>query len=99
MYANFAVDRILKAYGFGACELCVAGVAPDWDELCSSIRVPVTRRADGTLYGTRSQTVVAVWSNGTVELQERTIDAASGAWGSPLMTVFGTDIQQCNQPS
>ena len=71
-----------------------AGVAADWDELCSSIRVPVTRREDGTLYGTRSQTVVAIWDDGTAELQERNIDA-TGAWRPINATQFSVSLQSC----
>ena len=77
----------------------MAGVASEWDKLCSSIRVPVTQRKGGSLYGTRSQTVVAVWSDGRAELQERNINAASGAWGPTCTTMFWIDLQRCTPPS
>ena len=81
-------EQLLRSFGG-------TGVAADWDELCSSVRVPVTRREDGTLYGTRSQTVLAVWDNGTAELQERNIDAATGTWGSINATQFSVSLQSC----
>ena len=77
----------------------MAGVAPEWDELCSSIRVPVTRREGETLYGTRSQTVLAMWSDGTAELQERNLDEQSGTWGPKASIHFSTNLQQCSSPS
>ena len=40
------------------------------------------RHAQCGLYGTRCQTVLAVWSDGRAELQERALDAATMQWGS-----------------
>ncbi len=53
----------------------------------------MTRREDGTLYGTRSQTVLAMWDDGTAELQERNIDAAMGAWRSVNTTQFSISLK------
>lgn len=45
------------------------GVAPEIDEVCSPVFIPplVLSGAD---YGTRSQTVIAVWSSGSIEVDE-----------------------------
>ena len=55
----------------------------------------MTRREDGSLYGTRSQTVLAVWADGTAELQERNINAATRAWGPINRTKFTVFLQSC----
>ena len=52
--------------------MACAGVDWDMDMWCSSIFVPITQR-DGLLYGTRSQTVAAVWASGKIEVQERSL--------------------------
>ncbi len=53
----------------------------DWDTdlTCSSIFVPLVLR-DGRRYGTRSQTVAAVWASGKIEVQERSLSADSSHW-------------------
>ena len=55
----------------------------------------MTHREDGNLYGTRSQTVLAVWNDGTAELQERNVNAATGAWGPTKSVPFSIDMQSC----
>ena len=49
------------------------------DLWCSSIFVPLTQR-DGLLYGTRSQTVAAVWASGKIEVQERSLSEDGATW-------------------
>jgi uncharacterized protein with NRDE domain len=55
------------------------------DMWCSSIFVPITQR-DGLLYGTRSQTVAAVWASGKIEVQERSLSEDGGTWQRTSLT-------------
>ena len=57
-----------------------AGVPAEMDEACSSIFVPELPMS-GAAYGTRSQTVVAVWTSGTIEAHERSLAPAAAAGG------------------
>lgn len=50
------------------------GVASETDEACSSIFVP-PQKFNGLDYGTRSQTIIAVWSSGIVEVDEWALSA------------------------
>jgi uncharacterized protein with NRDE domain len=59
----------------------------DWemDLQCSSIFVPLMQR-DGLLYGTRSQTVAAVWASGKIEVQERSLSEDGAKWNHTSLT-------------
>jgi uncharacterized protein with NRDE domain len=55
------------------------------DLQCSSIFVPLTKR-DGLLYGTRSQTVAAVWASGKIDVQERSLSEDGADWKHTSLT-------------
>ena len=55
------------------------------DLWCSSIFVPLTQR-DGLLYGTRSQTIAAVWASGKIEVQERSLSEDGATWQRTSLT-------------
>lgn len=52
------------------------GVAAEVDETFSSVFLPPLLY-DGAAYGTRSQTVIAVWSSGTVEVDEWSLETVT----------------------
>eukprot|EP00775_Hariotina_reticulata_P009563 gene9563-9726_t len=52
----------------------VYGVGPDLDHRLSSIFIEPFEMQPGTMYGTRSQTVIAVWRDGRVEQRERYVE-------------------------
>lgn len=51
------------------------GLGDELEEKLSSIMIQPTTVA-GKVYGTRMQTVVAVWNDGSLEFRERTLPAA-----------------------
>lgn len=51
------------------------GVSREFEEVCSSIHVPIIERLEGGPYGTRSKTVIAFWADGSAELREKSMDA------------------------
>jgi hypothetical protein len=57
-------------------------VGEELDRYFSSIFIdPLELGADGELYGTRSQTVVAVWEDGRMEVRERFVEeGGNGSW-------------------
>lgn len=63
------------------------------DVVCSSIFVPLLQR-DNQLYGTRSQTVAAVWASGQIEVQERSLKEDGKQWKHTRVT--SALIQECN---
>lgn len=66
------------------CMAC-AGVDWDMDLWCSSIFVPITQR-NGLFYGTRSQTIAAVWASGKIEVQERSLSEDGATWQRTSLT-------------
>lgn len=69
------------------------GVEWEMDVVCSSIFVPLLQR-DNQLYGTRSQTVAAVWASGQIEVQERSLSEDGKEWKHA--TVTSALNQECN---
>ena len=64
------------------------------DLWCSSIFVPLTQR-DGLSYGTRSQTVAAVWASGKIEVQERSLSEDGATWKQTSLT---SSLQRLGEP-
>lgn len=81
MLRNFARQTLQKLVR------CCNGAGVDWemDLTCSSIFVPVCQR-DGLLYGTRSQTVAAVWASGKIEVAQRSLSEDGSTWSRESLT-------------
>ena len=84
--------------------LPITGVGEELDRYFSSIFIdPLELGPEGELYGTRSQTVIAVWEDGRVEVRERYVEeGADGSWPwsevkvEAQLVVEGLDVMRSN---
>lgn len=61
------------------CCISFPGMPLEVEQVLSPILVePIDYQ--GLRYGTKSKTVIAVWSDGSVEYRERTLAAGEGSW-------------------